>query len=53
MLKQRNKGIDEEEQKEEDNLFKNQGFDAKMMVDFYKSDPADKIMIAFKIHKMI
>lgn len=24
-----------------------------MMVDFYKSDPADKIMIAFKIHKMM
>lgn len=24
-----------------------------MIVDFYKSDPADKIMISFKIHKMM
>jgi hypothetical protein len=24
-----------------------------MLVDFYKSDPGDKIMIAYKIHKLM
>ena len=31
----------------------NFGIDANMLVDFYKSDPGDKIMIAFKIHKLM